>query len=238
MKTIAGIVRYLPKYFVKILEVWVVWVWFPALDVLGLVADYFVPTFSPPRWVYWVIASGGFVVANVKLLLDYEEKLGAYEYQAPEYELRVADVSSDVCRMACHVNVYCGVIMKATTPWTGYLDKVTVDGENSIQGLGNWEVAGVSLGESCSRISRWPLEIRAPVLNLQIKIRSEISEQVDPSESDKWKRVILPLSFVIRYFTQPDGEVKKPKVLAVQADLQEHLQAILEYQRKTSQQSP
>ena len=232
METIDGIIKYLPKYFAKILEVWIVWVWFFALDALGLVVDTFVPTFSPPRWLYAVIPGIGFAIANVKLLLDSERRLEAYEYQAPEYELEVTDVSSDVCRMACHVNIYCDVSIKATTPWTGYLVKITVPAENPIRGLGNWEVADVSYRERCNRISRWPLEIPDPVLNLQIKIRAVTSDQIDPSESDKWRCVAFPVNFVIGYFTQPIGDVQKLKTLPVQADLEKHLQTVLEYQRR------
>lgn len=229
METIAGIIKYLPKYLVKILEVWIVWVWFVILDTLGLIVDTFVPTFSPPRWLYWTIAGAGFIVANAKLLLDYEERLEAYEYQAPEYEVQIVNVSTDICRTACHVNVYCDISIKAVTPWTGHLIKVTADGENPIQGLGLWEVHGTWYGDSCASPAHLPLELPDPILNLRIKIRSEISEPIDPPQSHI---VLLPVNLVIGYFTQPVGDVQKIEALTVPVYLQEALQAILAYQEK------
>ena len=236
METIAGIIRYLPKYFIKILEAWIVWVWFPALDALGLVVETFMPTFSPPREIYWLIPGVGFVVANVKLLLDYENKLKAYEYQAPEYEFQIINVRTEVCRMACHIIVCCDVSIKATTPWTGYIIKVTVDGENPIQGLGIWKVRGVSGGDHCASVAHWPLEIPDSGLNLQIRIQAETSGQIDPSKRDRWKRVTVPVNFVIGYITQPVGKVQKLKKLIVQSDLEKDIQSVLEYQDKIARQ--
>jgi len=238
MRTIIGIIKYLPKYFIRVLEVWIVWVWFFILDALGLVVDTFVPSFSPPRWLYAAIATIGFVIANVKLILDYENKLEAYEFQAPEYEWEITGITSDLCKMACHVNIYCDVSIKAIEPWTGYLVKITVPGENPIRGLGNWEVASVSHGESsCNTISRWPLEITGPVLSLRIRIRAEISEEIDSSESDKWKSVMLPVNFVMGYFTQPVGEVQKLKALTIQTDLEEPIQAASDYYKRKASHS-
>ena len=230
METAVKIVRFLPKYLTKILEVWVVWVWFFVLDALGLVVDTFVPTFSPPRWLYWAIAGVGFALANVKLLLDYEVKLADYEYQAPEYDIDVTGVEVDICRRACHVNVYCDISIRPTTPWIGYLVKVTVDRDHQIRGLSNWQVSGV--WSANNRVSSWPLQIPDRVLNLRIQIQSETSEQIDPSESDKWKEVVFPLKFMIMYFTQPVGEVQKLEIRNAQADLEEALRSVLRYQER------
>jgi len=203
------------------------------LDALGLVVDTFVPDFSPPRWLYAAIPAIGFVIANVKLILDYESRLEAYEFQAPEYEWEITGITSDLCRMACHVNIYCDVSIKAIKPWTGYLVKITVPGKNPIRGLGNWEVASVSRGESsCNTISHWPLEITDPVLSLRIKIRAEIGEEIDSSESGKWKNVTLPVNFVVGYFTQPVGDVQELQTLTIQTDLEEHMQAVLDYYKR------
>ncbi len=73
METILRIGKFLPRYLVRMLELWVIWFWFFALAALGLVIDTFVPAFSPPRWVYWALIPGiGFLVANVRLFAECE----------------------------------------------------------------------------------------------------------------------------------------------------------------------
>lgn len=226
MRTFIRVFKFLPKYFSKALEVWVIWIWFFALDVLGLVIDTFVPEFSPPRWWYWLIAAIGFVLANVRLLLDCDMKLAAYEFQAPLYDIEVTDVMVDVCDQACHVNVYCDVCIKATTPWIGYLVKVDVIEYPEIEGLGSWEVDDVSYKQSYGHdLVSMPLQIPDSTLNLQIKFRSEVDARIYPPE-DNGGEDKFSIGFIIEYHTQPIGDVQRLDLLEIQADLEEALTAL------------
>jgi hypothetical protein len=74
------------------LELWVIGFWIFALDALGLVIDTFVPSFSPPRWVYWAIPAIGFLVANVKLFSDQEDRI--VELMSDQ-ENRIVELMSD-----------------------------------------------------------------------------------------------------------------------------------------------
>lgn len=69
------VVRVSTKYLVRLLKLWIIWFWFLALDGLGLIVDTFIPGFSPPRWLYWVIPAVGFLVANVKLFAEMESEM-------------------------------------------------------------------------------------------------------------------------------------------------------------------
>jgi len=196
MASLAEIVRYLGTYLGRLLKIWVLWI-FVLLDVLGLIVDMFVPEISLPWWLYWLIAGVGFCGANVRLLLDCEDRLAEYEEQAPEYELEVSDVGADVCRQACHFDVECTVTITPTTQWIGYLAKPTVDRENSIQGLGDWYVERVGYSDRCTRISDWPFQIPDRVLDLRVHIRCKTSDQIDSSQADEWAGALLRLNLQI-----------------------------------------
>jgi len=62
------------RYFIDVLKHLVFWC-FLALDLLGFVLDTVVQGFEPPRWLYWAILSGGFLLANVQLYGDSEKRL-------------------------------------------------------------------------------------------------------------------------------------------------------------------
>jgi hypothetical protein len=59
-------------YLVRFIKLWIVWFWFFALDGLGLIVDTLAPSFSPPRWLYWLIPVIGIIAANVKLFSEVE----------------------------------------------------------------------------------------------------------------------------------------------------------------------
>jgi hypothetical protein len=73
-------------YLVRFIELWIVWFWFFALDGLGLVVDTFVPGFSPPRWLYWLIPVVGIITANVKLFTEVEGEKRILQNRIAELE--------------------------------------------------------------------------------------------------------------------------------------------------------
>lgn len=80
------ILQLLKNYLARLLRLWIVWFWFFALDALGLVVDTFVPTFSPPQWLYVTIAAIGFLVANVKLFAESESERQVLEVRVAQLE--------------------------------------------------------------------------------------------------------------------------------------------------------
>jgi len=83
-----GVLR---SYSVRLLEFWIFWFWFFALDALGLVIDTFVPTFSPPRWLYVLIAVLGFLVGNIKLFAESESQERVLESRILVLEATLSD---------------------------------------------------------------------------------------------------------------------------------------------------
>lgn len=67
-----NILKITGAYLKRFFQLWFIWFWFVALDAIGLIFDTFVPTVSPPRWLYWFIPAIGFVIANIKLFYDNE----------------------------------------------------------------------------------------------------------------------------------------------------------------------
>lgn len=230
MDTIVEIVKYLPKYLDRLLKAWVVWIWSPALEVLTLIVDTFVPSFSPPRWLYVVIAGVGFVIANVKLLLESEKRLGAYEYQAPEYELDVTRVDPRLPK-GSHIEIECEVSIRPTTSWIGHLSDVTGNGVNPVRGLGDWTVYDVRYTDNKIGFARLPYKI-ARQCGAIVTVLVSIDEQLDPRAANEWKNVRFPLAFIFQYFTQPVGDVQKLMTLSVQADLSDQAPVVLEHQRR------
>jgi len=68
------IVKLVFKYISKFFQLWLIWFWFFVLDFLGLIIDTFVPSFSPPQWLYLIIPAIGFVIANIKMFYNHEQE--------------------------------------------------------------------------------------------------------------------------------------------------------------------
>jgi hypothetical protein len=84
--------KIIERYIARLVALWIVWFWFPALDLLSAVVDTFVPGFNVPRLWYWAIPAIGFVVVNVKLFADQEAEKQALQMKLDEYEDTRADI--------------------------------------------------------------------------------------------------------------------------------------------------
>jgi hypothetical protein len=80
------LMRVLTRYLHRFLKLWLFWFWAPALDVLAFFADPYIPDFSFPREVYWVIPLLGFVWANVKLFAELESEKQLLQSHIDELE--------------------------------------------------------------------------------------------------------------------------------------------------------
>jgi len=61
------------EYLIRFLRLWLFWFWFVALDIVSFIVDIFVLNF--PRWIYLVIAGSGFIVVNIKMFADQENRI-------------------------------------------------------------------------------------------------------------------------------------------------------------------
>jgi hypothetical protein len=77
---------FMKTYLVRFIKLWIVWFWFFVLDGLGLVVDTFVPSFSPPRWLYLLIPVIGIIAANVKLFTEDEREIRNLQNRIVELE--------------------------------------------------------------------------------------------------------------------------------------------------------
>jgi hypothetical protein len=150
------------------------------------------------------------------------DEVAVYEYQAPDYELEIGEVRSNVCRKGVHVHVQCDFNMRNRTPWAGYLTNVTVEGENQTKGLADWKIESIGRWGRDARfyeIRDWPFLIPHPKCDFSISIRSEIGELVNTRQREEWESVVIPFRLVIEYYTQPIGSVQRLLPLDIEANL-------------------
>lgn len=65
-------------YFKRLLSLWITWV-FTGIDILAFIIGVSTPSLVIPAWAYWTIAGVGFVIANILLFAQTEEKIIGYE---------------------------------------------------------------------------------------------------------------------------------------------------------------
>lgn len=220
------------KYLFQVIKAWITWV-FVCLDVVAFIIDICIPVFSPPRWLYLAIPCFGYFIANAEIFVDYQKRLAAYEDHAPEYDIQVSSVKTSICSNRCHVHIDCSINIGPTTPWTGYLEKLTVDRKSGIRGLGDWEIHDVT-GKNCGPIS-FPFRIPDSMFSLTVSIRAQGSGQLAIADADKWRRAAIRPILIIGYSTQPVGKVEKPAQLLFEADIEKELRLVLEYQTMIGQ---
>ena len=67
------------QYFQQLLHLWLYWFVFPILDLVLLVSDHLVPAVSVPPIAYWILLAIGFLLANVKLFADQQDRISELE---------------------------------------------------------------------------------------------------------------------------------------------------------------
>ena len=179
-----------------------------------------------------ILVAIGVLISAYLVHLETEATLAAYEYQAPEYELEVQEVRSELCQKDV-VHIECDFSMRGLNPWRGYLGRIAVAGENRVKGLAGWEVEDV-----CRRqrdvyvpISPWPFPIPQSESQLRVTLHARVQGSVNPEPRAAWGKVEIPLRLLVEYDTQPAGHVQKLVPLEVQADLGKELDAIVASQR-------
>lgn len=178
------------------------------------------------------LAAGGMLVGAFLVHLETEARLADYEHQAPEYELKIKEVTSDFCGSGCHVEVHCHLSIMGTNPFKGELEYITVSSEGQIRGLGRWKIHGAGYGGARSRL---PVTVPNSECDLVVVVHAKIEEETpEPSFRDAWKDVEFSLQLMTGYSTQPVGYVQKPLLVNIPIDLGEQFDALAASRRKTS----
>lgn len=227
----------------QVLKKW--WVWLGLLPLLLDLVSAYIPTDYIPAPIFDLLKVGGnwqltlvlvtfFLLKSAFLVhSETEDRLAAYEYQAPKYDLETEEVSSEIDPARRHVNVRCKFRMRAITPWEGDLANITVVGENQLKGLGYWKIHYKEYRHSAGyfTVLNLPFAIPQPECDLGVLIRSEISGFVDPGQRKEWENAVIPLSLIIEYFTQPVGRVQKELSLDIKVNLGQEFDSISERPR-------
>jgi hypothetical protein len=138
--------------------------------------------------------------------------------------LKIKEVTSNVCRSRCHVEVHCYLSIMGTNPFKGDLKHITVSSEGQIRGLGLWEIRDAEYGPAKSRL---PVTIPNSECNLVVVAHAKIEEGTPgPGFRDEWKNAEFSLHLMIEYFTQPVGYVQKPLPVNIPIDLGEQFDAL------------
>ena len=124
------------------------WVWLGLLPLILDLADAYIPSaFIPPpidtllevgaNWqLTLILTTVGLLISAFRVHLDTASRLAAYEYQAPEYKLRIYEVTSNLCTSGCHVEVRCQLSIRGTNPFKGELKHISLSTESQVMGLG------------------------------------------------------------------------------------------------------
>ena len=162
--------------------------------------------------------------------LETEAKLAAYEYQAPKYELKTKEVTSNLCGSGCHVEVRCHLSIRGTNPFKGELKHITVSSKSQIRGLGLWEIHRAGYGRAQSPL---PMTVPNSECDLVIVIHAEIEEETpELGPRDEWSNAEFLLQLVTEYFTQPIGYVPLLLPVNISADLREQFDTLASSRRK------
>jgi hypothetical protein len=81
--------RILLSYLSDLLRLWIFWLWFLALDIIGLLVNTFYPDFTPPQWIYLAIPVIGFVIANFVLYKQLRLQIAERESYEANIHLQV-----------------------------------------------------------------------------------------------------------------------------------------------------
>lgn len=173
----------------------------------------------------------GLLISAFLVHSQTQDRLEAYEYQAPEYELPIEEITSKACPIGLHVE--CTFRIESLNCWFGSLAEITVQRDAQIVGLGNWSVDSVyrHIDSAWLPLPGYPLAIAQAGCELQITMHSKIIGEVDREDREHWKEVLIPVQLRIKYFTQPVGDVQRLFPLDVRVSLEQALDDIMSSDR-------
>jgi hypothetical protein len=225
--------RKFPGWLGQVLRKW--WVWlglFPLL--LHLVSAYIPPENMPSRissllevganWqLTLVLVTIGMLISAFLVYSETDARLAAYEYQAPEYDLKPKEITCGFCGQGCHVEVRWHYTIRGINPFEGNLARITIDNASQIRGLGHWEISHAKL----------PKSIPNSEVDLEVVARAKIQEAPELDAREEWESAKLLFQLVIEYFTQPVGYTRRLIPVNVQVDLGKQFDALFSSRKQT-----
>jgi hypothetical protein len=229
-------------FWIWLVRIFKKWIW--ALGLIPLFLDY-VSALIPNQTIQklpfladflntgttWQISliffSVGLFISTYLVYAEVENRLKVYEYHEPKYLIEIVRTDVGTCQRGCHVSIECTIKIEPTNPWTGFLTKVFIKGDNQLTGLSDWKINGAFVNNSIFK----PQEIRAPKLDLDVKIESAIDYKTKLVEKE-WNEVAIPINILIGYVTTPVGEMDISKDLVINANLAGVYPSALNYQKK------
>jgi hypothetical protein len=209
------------------------WLWLVAKKLvwlLGLlpaaldIASTYVPGFPQVQVpLEWSIGAGclGIFVSAFLVHLDVKSRLAAYEYQEPEYDLEVLEISSKVCGES---NIHIDAVFRMTrkNPWPGALMEISLVDSKLPDGIDAGQISQASyqpLDWHCYNMLKFPYAIPPVGCNFEITAHYPVIKSPDQRDKKQWEEVVIHLGLLIGYETQPIGYARKSVPLSIPVNL-------------------
>jgi hypothetical protein len=155
-------------------------------------------------------------------------KLAAYENQAPEYELKINEVTRKFYPPE-RIQVECDFSMIGIKPWSGDLSNIIVERRSNIKKFIDWKIKGVywlHRDNVYIIIKEWPYSIPQNESGFRVSIYSDINKSIDEEERVVWEHIMIPVRLIIQYYSQPVGQVQKKVPMEIKVDLSKEFDLI------------
>ena len=201
------------------------WVWLLGLlpAILDIASTY-VPG-VPQVQIPWQWSAGicclGFLISVYLVHLDINDRLAAYEDHEPHYDLQVLDMSSKACRQD-QIHIECAFRMTCKNPWPGELIEISLADSKLPPGIGAGMISDQNykpLDQHCVNLLKFPYPIPRAGCDFQVTIHYPVVEPLDPRARKSWESMVMRLSLLIGYATQPVGYVQKCIPLEIPVNL-------------------
>ena len=221
-------------YFKRLFGLWIMWV-FTGLDLIAFFVGVTNPTFYIPSWVYWTIGGLGFVMSNIILFKQLQERMEKYESEEANLQIHVNRIQTSSSNE----------IMVSTKRYEAGLGEEGIPFENMITAYVEIENLGKEAG-----VLEWEVDVYRSVIpdifglyigktnghffgqkTLEIPGRTRIkfvwvlglaSLEKDPAEFAK-KLVEKPtFTIYLNYKTKRIGSVSEPKLLVISGDFSDY----------------
>ncbi len=229
-------VKSFADYLARFLRMWIGQTALFALDVLAfflVIVSFYAPGFGPARWITALVLLVSFLWTGYKLDLvgqteihDSEARLEAYEYQAPDYQLTVGDITSEIIRNDLCIGVVLDIENRSS--WPGSLVKLTLDSAPRVEGRSDWSIREFGLWRHGRyfRVPNTPYSLPQPRCALSVHMETLITGVPDSAQRQEWVSTMIPLRLLIEYYTQPVGLVQEILPADVEVDLGKEFDSI------------
>jgi len=209
------------------------WIWLLGLlpAVLDIASTY-VPGFPqiqiPLEWSIGVGCLGLFISAFL-VHLDVKSRLATYEYQEPEYDLQILEVSSKVCSEN-NIHIVAAFRMTRRNPWPGALMEISLVDSKLPEGVSAGMISKMDykpVDWHCYNMLKFPYVIPPAGCDFEITVHYPVVKPLDLRDRKQWEEVVIHLGLLIGYETQPVGYVQKSVRLSIPVNLAKVLEELV-----------